>query len=179
MSPVFGRRVAAAERTASATEAVPPVPFVLEPLPSLLVFKEVGVGVLLGPSSDGGSSSDNANIQQNSYLGNDRQKFKFTRNKDGYYYIFTGASGYSKALDIAGKKTTDGTNVVQYSYNGGKNQMFELSQISPGIYAIKTRITDSASCLDVFEWSQEPGSNIVQWNYWGGDCQLWILEAAS
>ncbi len=128
---------------------------------------------------DSGSSSDNANIQQNSYLGNDRQKFKFTRNKDGYYYIFTGASGYSKALDIAGKKTTDGTNVVQYSYNGGKNQMFELSQISPGIYAIKTRITDSASCLDVFEWSQEPGSNIVQWNYWGGDCQLWILEAAS
>lgn len=126
----------------------------------------------------GGSSSDNANIQQNSYLGNNRQKFKLTRNKDGYYYIFTGASGYSKALDIAGKKTTDGTNVVQYSYNGGTNQMFELAQISPGIYAIKTRITDSSSCLDVFEWSQEPGSNIVQWNYWGGDCQLWILEAA-
>ena len=70
MSPVFGRRVAAAERTASATEAVPPVPFVLEPLPSLLVFAEVVVGVLLGsesgffcsfsdggPSSNGGSSS--------------------------------------------------------------------------------------------------------------------------
>lgn len=123
------------------------------------------------------SSADNANIQQNTFLGSGRQKFKLTKNDAGYYYIFTGASSYSKTLDIAGKKTTDGTNVVQYSYNGGKNQMFEIVPISRGIYAIKTRITDSASCLDVFDWSQEPESNIVQWNYWGGDCQHWILEA--
>ncbi len=125
-----------------------------------------------------GSSADNANLQQNTYLGSSRQKFKLTKNDASYYYIFTGASGYSKALDIAGKKTTDGTNVVQYSYNGGQNQMFEIAPVSPGIYAIKTRITNSASCLDVFDWSQEPGGNIVQWNYWGGDCQHWILEAA-
>ena len=126
-----------------------------------------------------GSSANNANIQQHSYLGSDRQKFKLTKNADGYYYIYTGASGYSKVLDIAGKATTDGANVVQYSYNGGKNQMFEIVQVSPGKYAIKTRISDSSSCLDVYEWSQESGGNIVQWNYWGGDCQLWILESAS
>ena len=126
-----------------------------------------------------GSSANNANIQQHSYLGSDRQKFKLTKNADGYYYIYTGASGYSKVLDIAGKVTTDGANVVQYSYNGGKNQMFEIVQVSPGKYAIKTRISNSSSCLDVYEWSQESGGNIVQWNYWGGDCQLWILESAS
>ena len=126
-----------------------------------------------------GSSANNANIQQHSYLGSDRQKFKLTKNEDGYYFIYTGASGYSKVLDIAGKESTDGANVVQYSYNDGKNQMFEIVPVSPGKYAIKTRISDSASCLDVYEWSQESGGNIVQWNYWGGDCQLWGLEAAS
>lgn len=126
-----------------------------------------------------GSSANNANIQQHSYLGSDRQKFKLTKNEDGYYFIYTGASGYSKVLDIAGKESTDGANVVQYSYNDGKNQMFEIVPVSPGKYAIKTRISNSASCLDVYEWSQESGGNIVQWNYWGGDCQLWGLEAAS
>lgn len=126
-----------------------------------------------------GSSANNANIQQHSYLGSNRQKFKLAKNADGYYYIYTGASGYSKVIDIAGKESTDGANVIQYSFNGGKNQMFEIVQVSPGKYAIKTRISDSSSCLDVYEWSQESGGNIVQWNYWGGDCQLWILESAS
>ena len=123
-----------------------------------------------------GSSSNNANIQQYSYLGTDRQKFKLVQNSDGYYYIYTGASGYTKVVDVAGKSTADGANILQYAYKGTTNQLFEVVEVSSGVYAIKTRVTSGASCLDVYGWSTESGGNIAQYNYWGGDCQLWYLE---
>ena len=125
-----------------------------------------------------GSSSNSANVQQYSYLGGDRQKFKLVANDDGYYYIYTGASDYNKVIDVAGKSTADGTNILQYSYNGKTNQLFELEEVKSGVYAIKTRVTSGASCLDVYNWSTEDGGNINQWTYWGGDCQLWYLESA-
>lgn len=123
-----------------------------------------------------GSSSNNANVQQYSYLGTDRQKFKLVQNSDGYYYIYTGASGYTKVVDVAGKSTADGVNILQYAYKGTTNQLFEVVEVSSGVYAIKTRVTSGASCLDVYGWSTASGGNIAQYNYWGGDCQLWYLE---
>lgn len=125
-----------------------------------------------------GSSDNGANIQQWTYNGYDAQKFKLVQNSDGYYTIYTGASGYEKVVDIEKKSTADGANVEQYAYNGNNNQLFELTEVYDGVYAIKTRITSSASCLDVYNWSSTAGGNIAQWTYWGGDCQLWYLESA-
>ncbi len=127
---------------------------------------------------DNGSSSNNANIQQYSYLGTNRQKFKLEQGSDGYYTIYTGASGYGKAVDIAAKSTADGANVLQYAASGAANQKFEIVEVESDLYAIKTRITNSGSCLDVYNWSTASGGNIVQWTYWGGACQLWYLEKA-
>ena len=127
-----------------------------------------------------GSASNNANVQQYTYTGTDRQKFKLVKDSaTGYYYIYTGASGYSKVVDVAGKSTADGANILQYSYKGSNNQLFDIQKISNGAYAIKTRVTSSASCLDVYNWSTAAGGNIAQYSYWGGACQLWILEKAS
>lgn len=123
-----------------------------------------------------GAAANNANVQQNSFLGTERQKFKLVQNSDGYYYIYTGASGYTKVVDVAGKSTADNANILQYAYNGNANQQFEIVEVSKGIYAIKTRITSGASCLDVYGWSTVSGGNIAQYTYWGGDCQLWVLE---
>ena len=126
-----------------------------------------------------GSSSNSTNIQQYSYLGSDRQKFKLVSDGSGYYYIYTGASSYSKVIDVAGKSTANGANILQYAYNGNTNQKFDIVEISDSVYAIKTCITSSASCLDVYNWSTESGGNIAQYSYWGGACQLWCLEDAS
>lgn len=126
----------------------------------------------------GKSSENNANLIQYSYNGGSNQLFKLVLNDDGYYYIYTGVSGYTKVLDVAKKSTADGANVAQYTYNGGTNQQFEIVEVSDGVYAIKTRITSSASCLDVYGWSTENGGNIAQWTYWGGACQWWYLESA-
>lgn len=127
----------------------------------------------------GASSANNANIQQYSYNGNANQKFKLVSNSDGYYYIYTGASNYSKVIDVEKKSSANGANILQYSYNGKSNQQFQIVQIKSGVYAIKTRISGDASCLDVYGWSTANGGNIAQYSYWGGDCQLWILEKAN
>ena len=126
-----------------------------------------------------GSSSNNANIQQWTYNGCDAQKFKLVSAGDGYYYIYTGASGYSKVIDVAGKSKADGANILQYAYKGTTNQKFKLVEVSSGVYAIQTAITSCGSCLDVYNWSTSAGGNIAQWTYWGGACQLWYLEAAN
>ncbi len=126
-----------------------------------------------------GSADNNANIQQWEYLANAAQQFKFVDAGDGYYYIYTGASGFSKVVDVAGKSTADGANILQYAYKGSTNQKFKIEEVSSGVYAIKTGITSGASCLDVYGWSADNGGNIAQWNCWGGDCQLWYLEAVN
>lgn len=126
-----------------------------------------------------GSSANNANVQQWTYNGCDAQKFKLVSAGDGYYYLYTGASGYSKVVDVAGKSKADGANVLQYTYKGTSNQKFKVVEVSSGVYAILTGTTSGSSCLDVYNWSSSAGGNIAQWTYWGGDCQLWILETAN
>lgn len=128
---------------------------------------------------EGGSSANNANLLQYYYNGNANQKFKLVSAGNGYYYIYTGASGYSKVLDVAKKSTADGANVAQYTYNGGSNQKFKVTEAQSGVYAILTGITSGSSCLDVYGWSTAAGGNIAQWTYWGGACQLWYLQATN
>ncbi len=125
------------------------------------------------------SSANNANIQQWQYLANTAQQFKLVSAGDGYYYMYTGASGFTKVVDVAGRGTADGANIAQYTYSGSSNQKFKIEEVKDGVYAIKTGVTSGASCLDVYGWSTANGGNIAQWTYWGGDCQLWYLESAN
>ena len=111
------------------------------------------------------------------YNGFASQKYKIVSNGDGYYYILTGASNYTKALDVAMGSAADGTNIVQYSLNKGTNQLFKLSKQSDGTYAVLSKASSCKSGLDVYDWSRDSGGNINQWNFWGGDCQKWILVA--
>lgn len=127
-----------------------------------------------------GSSDNGANIQQWAYNGYDAQKFKFVSLGNGYYYILTGASGYSKCVDIDSGSSADGANVMQWEYWGGTMQQYRVVQQADGSYAILTAASGCASGLDVYNWSSESGGNVNQWNYWGGDCQKWyLIEAES
>lgn len=125
-----------------------------------------------------GSTENGTNIQQWEYNGGDAQKFKFVSLGNGYYYILTGASGYSKCVDIDSGSSADGANVMQWEYWGGTMQQYRIVQQADGSYAILTGASGCASGLDVYGWSTESGGNINQWNYWGGDCQKWYLIEA-
>jgi len=144
---------------------------------SVYYIKNVHSGLYM--DVENGSTANDANIRQWSFNGCDAQKFKLVSAGNGYYYLYTGATGYTKVVDVYGKRTANGTNVAQYKYAGSANQQFKLVKQSDGTYAILTGITGGKSGLDVYEWSTKAGGNINQWEYWGGACQKWILEKAN
>ncbi|WP_124100001.1 cellulase family glycosylhydrolase [Ruminococcus sp. Marseille-P6503] len=125
-----------------------------------------------------GKADNGTNIQQHSKNGTDAQKFKLVSDGNGYYTIFTAASGYRSCLDVYNWSRENGANINQWEYHGGDCQKFQFVKIGDA-YAIKTKITDCYSCLDVYNWSTADGGNIAQWEYWGGNCQLWYLEPVS
>lgn len=105
------------------------------------------------------------------------QRFRLvSTGTEGVYYIYTGASNYTKCIDISARSTSDGASAIQYTYNGNSNQKFKLVQVG-NYYAILTGVTSYASGLDVYNWSTTAGDPIKQYSYWGGDCQLFKLES--
>lgn len=125
-----------------------------------------------------GRSDNGTNVQQYERNGENAQKFRLVSDGNGYYTIYTGASGYRSCLDVYGWSTSNGTNIDQWESHGGDCQKFQLVKIG-NAYAIKTKISDCRSCLDVYGWSTSNGGNIAQWEYHGGNCQLWYLEPVS
>lgn len=57
-------------------------------------IKNVFSGLYLDVAN--GSGDNNANIQQYTYEGSARQQFKLVSAGDGYYTIYTGASGFRR-----------------------------------------------------------------------------------
>ncbi len=130
-------------------------------------------------NTENDSSSNGAAIVHENGDGAMAQRFRLvSTGTSGVYYIYTGASNYTKAIDISGKSTADGASAIQYTYNGNSNQQFKLVKVG-NCYAILTGVSGYASCLDVYGWSTTAGDPIKQWSYWGGDCQLYYLESCS
>ena len=147
-----------------------------DPYAGVYFIKNVNSGKYLDVAN--GSADNNANIQQWSGNGLDAQKFEIVSDGNGYYYILTGASGYTKCVDIAGGKSADGTNVCQYTYKGSNNQKYQIVE-NNGNVAFLSVASNCAGALDVYNMSGDDGANVCQWSYWGGSGQLWTLEATS
>lgn len=71
-----------------------------------------------------GNPDNLANIQVWSSNGLSPQNFKLKSNNDGSYAILTGASNYSKCLDVLNFSTDSGANVIQYDCNMTSNQLW-------------------------------------------------------
>src|SRR5699024_1974010 len=83
-----------------------------------------------------GSAADGANVQQWSYNGFQAQQFQIVSDGDGYYHILTGASNFTKALNVDNNLTADGTNINQYQYTGAANQQFQIQKQKDDTYDI-------------------------------------------
>lgn len=121
------------------------------------------------------SAEDGANIQQWEYNGCAAQQFKIVSSGDGYYYILTGASGFTKCVDIYNGSSADGTNVNQWTYWGGDMQKYEIVRNDDGSISFLTVASETKSALEVYDFSISNGGNVVQYSYWGGSAQSWKL----
>lgn len=101
----------------------------------------------------GGSSSDNANVQQNSCNSSSwAQQWELKDAGDSYLYIKNRNSG--KCM------RNSGDNIVQYTCNSGWwSEMFSRQDVGGGYYLIKNRNT--GKCLKVSGSSTSNGASIV------------------
>ena len=125
-----------------------------------------------------GSSANGTNVQQYAFNGSDAQKFKLVNDGNGYYTIYTAASGYNSCIDVTKSSSENGTNIQQWSAHGGDCQKFQFVNLG-GKYVIKTKVSNCYSSLDVYNWSKNNGGNIAQWEYLDGENQQWYLEKVS
>ncbi len=139
-------------------------------------LKNVNSGKYLDVAN--GSADNGTNIQQWTFNGYDAQKFQIKSDGNGYYYILTGASGYTSCVDIDSGSSADGTNVLQWEYWGGDMQKYKIAKNSDGSYSFLTKASGCSSALDVYNMSADDGANVCQWSYWGGSGQSWIIESA-
>lgn len=100
----------------------------------------------------GGSTANNAVVEQNADLNNDSQRWQIVSTANGYYRIVNKGSG--KAIDIGGG-VADGAPAQQYSYWGGDNQQFCLTMVnrsgtalkSSGLEETATSISDTTDAI--------------------------------
>ncbi|OXM17098.1 RICIN domain-containing protein [Paenibacillus herberti] len=113
----------------------------------------------------GGSTGNNAKLEQRSYSGAIGQSWKFVDAGGGYYYIRNVNSGLNLSL---GGSTADGTQVIQYTPSTSNSQQFSIVAVGSGYFKLVNRAsgkvlgnagngTDGAIITqgaDTNEWSQ-------------------------
>ncbi|MBO5473189.1 MAG: glycosyl hydrolase 53 family protein [Lachnospiraceae bacterium] len=120
----------------------------------------------------GGSSSNEASIEQYAYSEWDSQKWQLAEAESGYYKIVNKNSGL--VLDIYGMSTSSGGACIQYAYNGGWNQMWSLQETSDGYYKLVNR--NSGLVLGISDNSTSEGGLCVQLTDSGADNQKWMIQ---
>lgn len=169
--------------TAAPTATPTPAP-TATPTPTPVAYADIAEGVyyLKSANSDmyldvaNGSSSNGANVQQNTYSGSTAQQFKIVSAGNGYYKILTACSDYAQAVDVAENSAENGANILTWASGSSTNQQYKFKDAGNGKYAILTRASSLASALDVSNISTAAGANIQQYSYWGGAGQQWYLE---
>jgi Ricin-type beta-trefoil lectin domain. len=121
----------------------------------------------------GGSTSNSALAEQETYTGAASQQFVITDLGTGYYKI-SPTSVTSKALDVSGLSVSNGASVIQYSYNGGTDQQWKLVSVGGGYYQIIN--LNSKKCLDVTNASTADGTIIQQYTCGTGANQQFSLS---
>ncbi|WP_310602127.1 RICIN domain-containing protein [Anaerosporobacter sp.] len=137
-------------------------------------IKNVNSGLYMDVAN--GTNANGTAIQQWAYNGYDAQKFKLVPDGKGYYYILTGASNYTRSIDINGGSANDGAEAVQWEYWGGDMQKYIITQNADGSVSFLTKASGANAALEVYANSTANGAKVDQWSYWSGPTQCWKLE---
>ncbi|MBQ4282427.1 MAG: RICIN domain-containing protein [Lachnospira sp.] len=122
------------------------------------------------------STSSGKYIQQGTFTGENAQKFKIVSDGNGYYYIMTGTTDYSKCVDIDDDSKSNDKKVVQSTYEGKDAQKFKIELNDDGTFVFLTEVSDYKSGLQIYNASTSEDANVVQYTYSGNDEQKWIIE---
>ncbi|OUM60889.1 carbohydrate-binding module family 13 [Piromyces sp. E2] len=123
----------------------------------------------------GNNGAANTNIEISSFSGEAGQKWKVTRNSEGYITLTSGLGDFM--LDVANGKNNDGTNIIIYLAYGGEAQQYSLKSADGSSFIITTRVSNGGKALDVYNFGTSDGSNVCQWSVSGNTNQTWEFES--
>ena len=121
-----------------------------------------------------GSVASGANLQIYSANNTEAQRFRFVKNSDGTYSIYTAVA--CRVLDVAGGDAKDSTNVWQYDPNCTAAQRWRITNNDDGTVTLVPAVA-KASALDVAGGSSQNGTNVQIYKNNGTKAQKWILTA--
>ena len=148
---------------------------ILPPFPSpdgqyAIYNKNSGMAVAV----EGSSKSNNANIEQEAFIGAANQLWTFkTAPTADYYEIDNVNSGNPQAIAVKSGSKDDGANVLQYKFGSGGNDQWMLEKVDGAFYKLTNK--NSQKVLEVAGSSTDAGGNIQQNSWSGGDNQLFKL----
>lgn len=105
---------------------------------------------------EGGSILDNANVQIYENNNTEAQKWKITKNEDGFYTIECVKS--EKALDVQNVNYANNANIQQYMSNKNDAQKWKIEKDENNYYRIKTKLHNFF--VTVNEGDTKNGTNI-------------------
>ncbi len=136
-------------------------------------------GKILEPANS--SSSNGANIQQNSFNGSSAQQWNVkpisARNGGDFSYFNIKGVVSNKFLDMTNSSLKNGGNAIQWEegswWAGGQalNQLWYFEYNEDGWFYIRNKFSNK--CLEVANASTGNGANIQQWDWDGGKNQQW------
>lgn len=121
----------------------------------------------------GGSTTEGATIDQNTYTGSNNQLWKLTA--VGSNYTITNVNS-AMVLDDLNKATANGSPIGQWPGNGSTNQQWSIVSVGGGYYTIGNAFSNMV--LDVYQRSMAAGTKVDQWPSNGGTNQQWSIVGA-
>ncbi len=122
-----------------------------------------------------GSTSDGANVTQNTYSGAAYQQWDVTpvsnRIGGGFSYFQIKDANGGKSPDVVNWSLDNGGNIAMYGAAFGENQQWYLEYVGDGWFYIRSR--HSSLGLEVYNSLPFAGANIQQNKTYGGDNQKW------
>lgn len=118
------------------------------------------------------SKISGANVQLHEFNDSDAQKWKITKDGEGYYTLEARCS--KMLLDVAGGVFQNGTNLQQCIKNNSDAQRFNMQHVEGSRYRIKTK--GHELFVDVADSNTNDGTNIRICNRYEAKSQEFILE---
>ena len=122
---------------------------------------------------DGGKAATekNGNLQLESFINSDSQKFEVSYVGEGYYKILLKSDDTS--IDIKGGSSAAKANVQLYKWNGTDAQLWKFLSAGDGSYYIRSKV---GTTLDLPSGKMEAGTNIQTYTMNGTNAQKWVLD---
>ena len=145
------------------------------------IISGVGDGATYALDVAGKKAANGVNIGIYQFDGGENQKFKFIKNSNGSYKIYTKISNEKSVIEAANGSLEYGANIQQWSENGADCQnwflepatVFGTEMDTNALYHFSN--ANSGLVMDIENGNMTDGTNVRQWESNASSCQEWKL----